>query len=194
MRSDSGIIPYSLLLLLCCAVVNTEWFRNHSSFEQRILPLIVNTEPFRKRLVLLVRMRSKLVVLLVSPHFQRVRTNELLLLMKSAWGWWLFIFAMLFKVMHSKFFIFYFTPFFLFHLGNIFWKTVKRTSARKWTLWCPSLTEWDRPFSVKRWNGRVLWGKRWMERLFFSRQSRHSYLWCYIFRQYFSLFVPWLGV
>ena len=68
----------SLLLLLCRAVVIPESFRNHSSFEQRILPLLVNTEPFRKPLLLLVRMRGKLVVLLVSPHFQKVRTNELL--------------------------------------------------------------------------------------------------------------------
>ena len=58
-------------------------------------------------------MRSKLVVLLVSPHFQRVRTNELLLLMRWVWGWWLFI---IFKVMH-------FHIHFLIHFynkGNIF--------------------------------------------------------------------------
>ena len=42
-------------------------------------------------------MRSKLAVLLVSPHFQRVRTKELLFLMRWMWGWWLFI---LFKFMH----------------------------------------------------------------------------------------------
>ena len=62
----------SLLLLVCRAVVIPESFRNNSSFEQRIRPLLVNTEPFRKPLVLLVRMGSKLVVLLVPPHFQRV--------------------------------------------------------------------------------------------------------------------------
>ena len=72
----------SLLPLLCRAVVIPESFRNHFSFEQRILPLLVNTEPFRLPLVLLVRMWGNLVVLLVSPHFQRVRTNELLLLTK----------------------------------------------------------------------------------------------------------------
>ena len=72
----------SLLLSICRAVVNPESFRNESSFEQRVLPLKVNTEPFPIPLVLLVRMRGKLVVLLVSPHFQRVRTNKLLLLMK----------------------------------------------------------------------------------------------------------------
>ena len=54
--------------------------------EQRIRPLLVNTEWFRNPLVLLVRMGSKLVVLLVSPHFRRVRTNELLLLMKRSKG------------------------------------------------------------------------------------------------------------
>ena len=37
----------SLLLLLCRAVVIPEWFRYHSSFEQRIRPLLVNTERFR---------------------------------------------------------------------------------------------------------------------------------------------------
>ena len=38
-------------------------------------------------------MRSKLVVLLVSPHFQRAKTNEpLLVLMKWAPGWWIFLF------------------------------------------------------------------------------------------------------
>ena len=41
----------------------------------------------------------------------------------------LLIFAILFKVMHSIYF--YFTPFFLFHLGNILCRTVKRTSARE---------------------------------------------------------------
>ena len=58
-------------------------------------------------------MRSKLVVLLVSPHFQRVRTNELLLLKKWTWGWWLFILS---KLM-------YFHIYFLIHFynqGNIF--------------------------------------------------------------------------
>ena len=91
----------------------------------------MNTEPFRKPLVLLVRMRSKLVVLLVSLHFQKVRTNELLLLMKWTWGWWILIFAILSKVMLSIFFIF--TPFFptkeiifLFHLGNIICRTVDK--------------------------------------------------------------------
>ena len=53
-------------------------------------------------------MRSKLVVLLVSPHFQRVRTNELLFLMRWKWGWWLFI---LFKFMH-------FHIYFLIHFYN----------------------------------------------------------------------------
>ena len=71
------------ILLLCCVVVNTQRLRNHSSFEQRKLPLLVNTEPFRKPLVLLVRMRNKLVCLLVSPLFQKVKTNEpLLIIMK----------------------------------------------------------------------------------------------------------------
>ena len=59
----------SLLLLLSRAVLIPESLRNHSLFEQRILPLLVNTKPFWKPLVLLVRMRSKLVVPLVSPHF-----------------------------------------------------------------------------------------------------------------------------
>ena len=158
----------------------------------------MNTEPFQKPLVLLARMRSKLLVLLLSPHFQRVWTNELLLLMKWTWAWWLFIFAILFKVIYSIFSILFYFPkwgnFSFSHLGNIFFRTVNKTSARDWTLWCPSLTDWDRPFSVERWKGRVLWGKRWLEELFISRQCRHFYFWCYTFKQYFSLFVPWLAV
>ena len=115
----------SLILILCRALVNTEWFRNHSSFVQRILPLLVNTEPFRKPLVLLVRMRNKLVVLLVSPHFEKVRTNELLLLlMKWTGEWWFFICAIFSKVMDFRFFIlFYFSNWiniFLFPFRNIF--------------------------------------------------------------------------
>ena len=51
---------------------------------------------------------------------------------------------------------------------------VNNMSAREKTLWYPSLTDSVRPFSVERWKGRVVWGKRWLEQLFFSRQSRHS--------------------
>ena len=56
-------------------------------------------------------MRSKLVVLLVSPHFQRVKTIEpLLIMMKWARGWWLFIFSILSTNLKSciLYFLFYF--------------------------------------------------------------------------------------
>ena len=43
-------------------------------------------ESFRNPLVLLVRMGSKLVVLLVSPHFQRASAKEMLLLMSEGDG------------------------------------------------------------------------------------------------------------
>ena len=73
-------------------------------------------------------MRSKLVVLLVFPHFQRVRTNELLLLMKWTWRWWLFI---LFKVMyfHIYFFIhFYYQGTILpFPFTEYFCRTVNKS-------------------------------------------------------------------
>ena len=92
----------SLILLLYRAVVNTEWFRNHSSFEHRPLPLLVNTQISGNHEWLLVRNRGKLVVLLNSLYFQRLKTNEpLLSLMKWTRGWWLFIFCILLKIMHS---------------------------------------------------------------------------------------------
>ena len=52
--------------------------------------------------------------------------------MKWTWGWWLFIFAILFKAMQSIFLFFtLFFPtkeiFFLFHLGNIFYRTVNKS-------------------------------------------------------------------
>ena len=101
----------SLILLLCRAAVNTEWFRNHSSFEHRPLPLLVNTQIYGNHEWLLVRIRSKLVVLLNSPYLQRLKFNEpLLLLMKWTRGWWLFIFSILLRIMQSVIFIlFYFT-------------------------------------------------------------------------------------
>ena len=40
----SSLVTSLILLLLCRAVVNTESFRDHSSFEHRFQPLLVNTE------------------------------------------------------------------------------------------------------------------------------------------------------
>ena len=59
------------------------------------------------------------------------------------------------------------------HLNQTILKTVNWMSAREWTLWCPFLLDWTRPFSVEKWKRRVLWGKRWMKKLFIARQSRH---------------------
>ena len=40
----TSLLTSLILLLLCRAVVNTERFRDHSSFDHRLPPLIVNTE------------------------------------------------------------------------------------------------------------------------------------------------------
>ena len=79
----TSLVTSLILLLVCRAVVNTERFRNHSSVEHSLLSILVITELFGNHKLLLVRMRSKLVVLLVSPHFQRVKTNELSLIRKK---------------------------------------------------------------------------------------------------------------
>ena len=42
----TSLVTSLTLILLGPAVVNTEWFRNHSSFNHRLLPLLMNTELF----------------------------------------------------------------------------------------------------------------------------------------------------
>ena len=134
-------------------------------------------------------------MLLVSPHFRRVRTNELLLLMKWSKG------DDCLYYLKSCISIFIFNPFFLikeifpfFPFTEYFCITVNKGVGAGINTLMSISDGLGRPFSVERWKRRVLWRKRWMERLFISRQSRHSYLWCYTFRQYFSLFVLCLGV
>ena len=102
------------------------------------------------------------------------------------WRWWLDVllwwnhaFCILFYSSHFIFVITSYSP----KQGNSLnfpsmEYTINNLSAREWTLWCPSLTDWDRPFSVERWKRRVLWWKRWMEELFIYRQSQNFWLWC----------------
>ena len=129
-------------------------------------------------------MRIKLVVLLVSAHYYRVKTYELLSewKMKCAWNTMNILYLLYFLVLHTCYFNF--INLFIFPIKKLMrfpnyeiniTPFVNNMWAREKTLWCPSLTYFVRSFSVEIWERRVLWGKRWMERLFISRQSRQSY-------------------
>ena len=61
-----------------------------------------------------------------------------------------------------------------FHIYGIYLVDAKQYSGTEKTIWYPSLRDYLHPFSVGRWKRRVLWGKRWIEKLFVSRQSQHS--------------------
>ena len=108
----TSLVTSITLLSPCRAVVNTDWFRNHSSFEHRLLQLLMKTDLYGNHYSLLVQMRRKSVVLLVSHHFQRVKTDEMLLIMmKWAWEWYFFIIFIVFPYLKSCILFFYFTFF-----------------------------------------------------------------------------------
>ena len=144
-------------------------------------------------------MRSKLITLLVSPHFQRIKTTELLLLlMKWAWGWWIFIFFILSTYIKSC--ILYFLVYFYFTFlakeifsFSIYWINLS------W-LWT-KLRCGNRHFDVHLWRIRTVHflskdrygasyeGNVGWKCCFFSRQSRLFLTLMLYFKKYFSLFV-----
>ena len=99
--------------------------------------------------------------------------------MKCAWNTMKILYWLSFLVFHTCYSNFIF--FFVLPIKEIFNFTVygiylillvHKMSGREQALWCPSRTDYVRPFPVNRWKGCVRWGKIWKEKVFLCRQSR----------------------
>ena len=143
------------------------------------------------------------MVLLASPHFQRVKTNELLLKkMKWARGWWLFIITILVSYLSHAFcilslllFTFRFKEkvFFFPFREYTFSDCKENVGAGINTLM--SISDGLGPSIFCRKMEKVRPMKQEMDGkvVYFPPDSAFSTLTLY-FRKYFSLFVPGLGV
>ena len=133
------------------------------------LLLLVATEKLRRQLI-----ATRLNVVLSSSatsfsSFVTRNTNALiyhdLLMNYHEWKKHEYIFFNFVPV----FFLLYYLAWKIF-ISQI-WKyitlIVNQISAREPALWWPFLVVQVRPFYVRRWKGRVLWGKKWMEKCSF---------------------------
>ena len=189
----------------CSNVVNAKWFWMHTSLKHRPLPLLVNTELSGKHWSLFLRMRSKLVVLLLS-HFSRLKTDEMLqTTINWARRWWIFNSLYQFLIQWYRFHIstmhLLFFPFFLTkEKSNIFPFMEYAFLVCKEKVGAGI----DNLISISdRIGPSVSCGK--MERTRPARKERNGkvlyfppepviLLWCCHFEEYFSLFVPSLSM
>ena len=154
--------------------------------------------------MLLVRMRSKLVELLVSLHFQRVKTHELILLMmKGARRWWLFTLFIISTYLKSCILYFLFCFYSALPTKEIFFPF----TSREYTfLNCKEIVSLgiNTVMSISDGLGPSILCQK-MEKARFMREEMDENV-VYIppeaafltlmlfFKKYFSLFIPWLGV
>ena len=102
-------------------------------------------------------------------------------MMKWTWKWLVIVFlyqSYLFSI------LFYFLHFFHFklfisisELRKLIYQDCKQHVGAGINAWMSISDGLGPSIFCRRWKRRVLWWKRWMEKLFISRHSRHFWLW-----------------